>query len=138
LFYSATDNVTCPVKAMARRVADVFTITGDPETPLYKTSSSRAPIINQAQITKAVRRAITRLGLKHKFFTATNTGSHSLRAGGSTDLKLNGANITSIMKQGRWTILTFLTYIHNQLSHLSASNLLMMSNPITLFNLLSI
>jgi uncharacterized membrane protein AbrB (regulator of aidB expression) len=71
-------------------------------------------------------------------FTSTNTGFHSLRAGGAMALKLNGADMTTLVKQGRWTSLTFLTYIHNQISHLSASNSLMMSNPIPFFNLFSV
>ena len=46
-------------------------------------------------------------------------GSHSLRAGGATALKLHGYDDTTIKKSGRWTSLTFLQYIHNQISHLS-------------------
>jgi hypothetical protein len=138
LFHCAINNVTCPIKALSRHVADALKVTGNQETPLYQMPSTRTPSITQDHITKAVRRAITRLGLKHKGFTSTNTGSHSLRAGGAMALKLNGADMATIMKQGRWTSLTFLTYIHNHISHLSASNSLMMSNPIPFFNLLSV
>ena len=46
-------------------------------------------------------------------------GVHSLRAGGAMALKLHGENDTTIMKTGRWTSLTFLQYIHNQIAHLS-------------------
>jgi hypothetical protein len=138
LFHSAIDNVTCPVKCLARCFANALFVTGDPETPLYRTSSRREPSTTQARITKAVRRTITKIGLKHKEFTATNKGSHSLRACGSMALKLNGADIATIMKQGMWTSLTFLTYIHNQMYHLSSSNSMMMSNPIPFFNLLSV
>ena len=46
-------------------------------------------------------------------------GAHSLRAGGAMALKLNGINDTTIMKIGRWTSLTFLQYIHNQIAHLA-------------------
>jgi hypothetical protein len=53
-------------------------------------------------------------------------------------LKPNGAEITTITKQGRWTSLAFLTYIQNQISHLLASNYLMMSNPIPFFNILCV
>jgi hypothetical protein len=71
--------------------------------------------------------AIAKLGLTHKRFKSTNTGSHSLRAGLVMALKSNGAYITTITKQGRWASLTFLTYIHNQISHLLASNSLIPS-----------
>jgi hypothetical protein len=42
-------------------------------------------------------------------------------------LKLNVVDTAAIMKQGRWISLTFLTYIHNQISHLSASNSMLVS-----------
>jgi hypothetical protein len=138
LFHIAIDNVTCPINALSRRVADALKVTGNQETPLYQTSSTRTPSIMQAHIAKTVCRAITRIGLKHKGFTSTNTGYHTLRAGGAMALKLNGVDMATLMKQGRWRSLTFLTYIHNQISHISASNSLMMSNPITFFNLLSV
>ena len=34
-------------------------------------------------------------------------------------MKLHGESDTTIMKMGRWTSLTFLQYIHNQIVHLS-------------------
>ena len=45
--------------------------------------------------------------------------AHSLRAGGAMTLKLNGIKDTTIMKISRWTLLTFLQYIHNQIAHLA-------------------
>ena len=44
---------------------------------------------------------------------------HSLRAGGAMAMKLMGIADTIIMKHGRWSGLTFLMYIHNQIAHLS-------------------
>ena len=46
-------------------------------------------------------------------------GAHSLRAGGAMALKLHVIDDTTIMKIGRWTSLTFLQYIHNQMDHLA-------------------
>ena len=46
-------------------------------------------------------------------------GAHSLRAGGAMAMKLQGVSDTIIVKQGRWSGLTFLVYIHNQIAHLS-------------------
>ena len=36
-------------------------------------------------------------------------------------MKLNGCDMVQIMKAGRWTSLTFLTCIHNQIAHLGAN-----------------
>jgi hypothetical protein len=47
-------------------------------------------------------------------------GTHSLRAPGAMALKLQGVSDSTIMKIGRWTGLTFLTYIHTQTGALIA------------------
>ena len=36
-------------------------------------------------------------------------------------MKLNGCDLITIIKAGRWMSLTFLTYIHNQIVHLGAN-----------------
>jgi hypothetical protein len=36
LFHNTIDNVTCPIKALARRVTDALKVTGNQKTPLYK------------------------------------------------------------------------------------------------------
>jgi hypothetical protein len=46
-------------------------------------------------------------------------GAHSLRASGAMALKLNGYTAEDIMKIGRWTSTTFLTYIHSQIAALN-------------------
>jgi len=38
------------------------------------------------------------------------------------------------MKVGRWTTLTFLTYIHNQIAHLTAPIAHAMARPVPFFN----
>ncbi len=59
------------------------------------------------------------LGLDKAGIDTDLIGAHSLRAGGAMALKLMGGSDTVIMKQGRWSGLTFLMYIHNQIAHLS-------------------
>ena len=59
------------------------------------------------------------LGLDKQGLDADLLGAHSLRAGGAMALKLMGVADTIIMKHGRWSGLTFLMYIHNQIAHLS-------------------
>ena len=61
-------------------------------------------------------------------------GAHSLRAGGAMALKLHGYDDTTIMKMGRWTSLTFLQYIHNQIAHLSKDISTKMSMPLPFVN----
>ena len=68
---------------------------------------------------KGIRGAVTTLE-RHKYgINPDLVGVHSLRARGAMALKLHGESDTTIMKIGRWTSLTFLQYIHNQIAHLS-------------------
>ena len=60
--------------------------------------------------------------------------AHSLRTGGAMALKLHGYDDTTIMKMGRWTSLTFLQYIHNQIAHLSKDISKKMSIPLPFVN----
>ena len=54
-----------------------------------------------------------------KGYTVDRVLSHSLRAGGAMAMKLSGASDSTIMRIGRWTSLTYLTYIHSQIGALS-------------------
>ena len=56
-------------------------------------------------------------------------GVHSLRLGGEMVLKLHGHIDTIIMKIGRWSGLTFLQYIHNQIARLAKDMPKKMSTP---------
>ena len=53
-------------------------------------------------------------------------------------LKLHGYADTTIMKMGRWTSLTFLQYIHNQIAHLSCDIAKKMSVPLPFVNVAAI
>jgi len=50
-------------------------------------------------------------------------------------LFLSGATPKTIMKMGRWTSTTFMTYIHEQVDLLSHNVLARMSNDVTFANL---
>ena len=81
-------------------------------------------------IRSTVRSAVRDLGLHRQGIKAEDVGSHSLRAGGAMAMKLNGCDLISIMKTGRWTSLTFLTYILNQIAHLGANVTQRMAHPV--------
>ena len=65
-------------------------------------------------------------------------GAHSLCAGGAMALKFHGYDDTTIMKMGRWTSLTFLQYINNQISHLPKDISKKMSIPLPFVNVAAI
>jgi hypothetical protein len=76
-------------------------------------------------------------GLYSQGYTPRRIGSHSLRASGAMALKLNGSDEATIMKVGRWSSKTFLTYIHEQIGALSAGLSLRMSTRISFQNVAS-
>jgi hypothetical protein len=92
IYHTACPTSFCPVKALARRVSSIMA-QGCPSTTAL---SHVGPGTDLKRI-----------------------GSHSLRASGAMALKLQGVDDSLIMKIGRWTGLTFLTYIHAQIGALN-------------------
>jgi hypothetical protein len=122
----------CPVKALARRVSSILAINPDATTPLSFVSPGihlTAPIIKAG-----VHNAALQTRLPTKGYPLKQIGTHSLRASGAMALKLNGYGKTEIMKLGRWTSTTFLTYIHSQIAALSAGIATRMTRHIEFFN----
>ena len=70
-------------------------------------------------VIKMVRDTVKDLKLHLQAIYHNLVGANSLCSGGAMALKLHGYYDTTIMKMGQWTSLTFLQYIHNQISHLS-------------------
>ena len=85
-----------------------------------------------------IRHAAKNLELHKSGIDIDLIGNHSLRAGGAMALKLLGKSDTIIMKVGRWSGLTFLQYIHNQIAHLSHNLAAEMSQDIPFLNIASI
>jgi len=126
-------HVVCPVRALARRVSRIVRAGGTLDSPISLLSRDGAHA-SAGMIRCAVRDAVTSLQLHRQGIPASAVGSHSLRAGGAMAMKLNGCDLITIMKQGRWTSLTFLTYIHNQIAHLGANIAARMAHPVPFFS----
>ena len=75
--------------------------------------------VSDRDITIAVRWGATCDGLLDRDYTLERVSSHSLRAGGAMALALAGESPTIIMRVGRWTLATYLTYIHSQIGALA-------------------
>jgi hypothetical protein len=70
-------------------------------------------------INTLIHRAALETNLVAQGYDLKHIGSHSLRASGAMALKLQGVDDSLIMKIGRWTGLTLLTYIHAQIGALN-------------------
>ena len=116
----AISQPACPVKALAHIVHHILSNGGTGETLLCSYHQQESwHTIDAATMVAQVRQVGAKLKLHEQAIDPDLIGAHSLRAGGAMALKLHGYNDTTIMKMGRWTSLTFLQYIHNQISHLS-------------------
>ena len=126
----------CPVAALARRVESIMATTNDPSLPLSLlcTGDERHRHVTASMVRMAIRGAVAATGLSQRGILPSRVGSHSLRAGGAMAMKLNGCDLITIMKTGRWTSLTFLTYIHNQIAHLGANITHRMAQPVPFFS----
>ena len=116
--HEAIGTSICPVAALARRVHHLAAHSKESKLPLgtvFKTKRKRGAVSDR-DIATAVRWGALMDNLLEQGYTLDRVSSHSLRSGGAMALKLNGADSETIMRVGRWTSLTYLTYIHTQIS----------------------
>ena len=133
----------CPIKALAYRVNHILTHGGTDDSLLCsyyltKDKKSKCKQITSADIIRTIRSATKVLKLDKQAIDPDLVGAHSLRAGGAMALKLHGYDDTTIMKVGRWTSLTFLQYVHNQIAHLAKDVSKKMSIPLPFLNIAAI
>jgi hypothetical protein len=117
IHHTACPGGFCPVKALARRVQSVLAQGRPDTTPL---SFVRAGLhVVASNITALIHQAALETNLVAQGYDLKRVSTHSLRASGAMALKLQGVDDSLIMKLGRWTGLTFLTYIHSQIGALN-------------------
>ena len=127
-----------PTQAMARRISQIIADGGTADSLLcdYKLTTDGPWLsITASDIIEMVRDTVKILKLHLNGIDPDLVGAHSLRAGGAVALKLHGISDTTIMKQGRWSGLTFLMYIHNQIAHLSHDLSQKMSTELPFINI---
>jgi hypothetical protein len=132
--HEAFGDPICPVAALARRVANISLglLLGTLDT-VYHGSTAISKVTDR-DIGIAVQWGAIYDGLLLRGYTLNRILSHSLRVGGAMALKLSGALDSTIMRVGRWTSLTYLTYIHTQIGALTAGLARKMSAAFTFHN----
>ena len=134
-----TGTTAFPVSALAHIVYDILSNGWDEDPLLCSIWNGKTWVdIEAHHIIKMVCDTAKKLKLHHQTIDHDLVGAHSLRAGIAMALKLHGYDDTTIMKMGRWTSLTFLQYIHNQISHLSKDISKKMSIPLPFVNVAAI
>ena len=89
-------------------------------------------------VIKMVRDTVKNLKLHLQAIYHDLLCAHALRSGVSMALKLHGYDDMTIMIMGRWMSLTFLQYIHVQISHLSKNISAKMCKSLPFVNVASI
>ena len=108
-----------PVCSLARRVHHILEHGGTTDSYICEYWDGLTfQTVTPNDLIASIRVSIVLLGLDKAGINPDLVGVHSLRAGGAMALKLHGELDTTIMKMGRWSSLTFLMYIHNQIGHL--------------------
>lgn len=128
-----------PIAALAQRVHHILSNGGNNDSLLCMYYlGDQFHSVESKDIVALVRNAAKTLQLNKHAIDPDLIGAHSLRAGGVMALKLHGESDTTIMKMGRWTSLTFLQYIHNQIAHLSKDVSEKMSIPLPFVNITAV
>jgi hypothetical protein len=97
-------------------------------------TGGRISRVSDQDIGIAVRWGATLDNLVSKSYTLNRVSAHSLQAGGAMAMKLSGASDSTIMQVKRWSLLTYLTYIHSQIGALTAGVAWKMSTAFTFQN----
>jgi hypothetical protein len=122
----------CPVRALARRISSILAFGVGIETPL---SFVRPGLhVLATDISRLVKYGARTANLEAQGYDLRRVNTHSLRASGAMALKLQGETDSTIMKLGRWTGLTFLTYIHAQIGALNVGLAQRMATRIEFIN----
>jgi hypothetical protein len=108
----------CPVAALARRVANIQAGPARGNINIVYHAGGHVSWVTDRDIGIAVRWGATSDQLTSRGYTLHRVSSHSLRAGGAMAMKLSSASDSTIMRDGRWSSLTYLTYIHLQIGAL--------------------
>ena len=129
-----------PVTALARRVHHILSNGGNEDNLLadYIDENGKWHTVTSSQMRVGVREGVRVLELHKNGIDIDLIGVHSLRAGGAMALKLQGVSDTIIQKQGRWTSMTFLQYIHNQIAYLTKGLSTKMHTKLTFCNIANI
>jgi hypothetical protein len=117
--YTSGDPFMDPVKAAARLI---FRLHGrDGCTPLgtYVNERGVSGRVTGSAVLAAVRLAAVRCNLADYGYDLKRVGTHSLRSGGATQLKLTGYDDDMVMKLGRWSGPTYLHYIQTQIGEVT-------------------
>ena len=120
LHHTASGNTLCPVRCAARLVHQIAALPESTGLGTYVLPNGAVRQVTASEIRSAVQMGAVGDNLEAMGYDIARIGSHSLRSGGATHLKLCGYDETTIKKLGRWSSNTYLRYIQTMIGELSA------------------
>jgi len=114
------DHWLCPVRCGARLVHELANLSPGTGLGTYFDEHGVLRRITAAEIRAGIQLGAIGDNLINCGYDLARIGSHSLRTGGATHLKLLGYDSDTIKKLGRWTSDTYLRYIQSQIGNLMA------------------
>jgi len=133
--FTSGDAVLDPVPAAARLVHALRGKHQDTPLGAYTSETGATLSIRARDIIAAVRLGAAGDNLEAAGYDLQRIGSHSLRAGGATNLKLAGYDDDIIKKLGRWSSNTYLHYIQSQMSNLTIGVASRMARSLRFYNI---
>lgn len=119
LHHFASGRALCPVRSAVLLVHPIAHLPRDTGLGTYISADGAIRRVNAAEVRAAVHCGAVGDGLPARGYDLDRIGSHSLRSGGATHLKLCGCDELTIMKLGRWSSNTYLRYIQTQIGELN-------------------
>ena len=112
------DDITCPVRALARRVIHIRNNTTNWRTTISAIfNKSVRHDVTDKDIRSSIKYAAEMLQYPElKGIPVERVDTHSLRSGGANALSLSGYSDREIQKMGRWRSATFKEYIREELA----------------------
>jgi hypothetical protein len=127
------NNPLCPCKAAARRLAQMRRCDPPNANAILRLYAPNKHV-SATNMAGGIRVAALRSMIWLQGYDLLRIGPHSLRASGDMQLKLNGASDSVIQKLGRWSNMTWLQYLHGQISCLTSGLSARMATPVLYFN----
>ncbi len=134
MHHDAVGGIICPVAALAHRIDNLRGMRASTLLSTVCLPPTRTTWVLDWDVITALRWGATYNCLMAKGYMVNRVSLHSLRAGGATAMKLSHTMDSMIMWIGRWTSLTYLTYIPSQIGALSAGVARKMSQQFTFQN----
>jgi hypothetical protein len=124
----------CPVQAVARRFNASRRADPNNTHAMLSLVAPRTHVVAK-HVSQVLQRAAFRTTIWLEGFELNRIGPHSIRASGAMALYLNNVSEQQICLIGRWKSKTWMTYIHTQISAVSAGLSRLMARPVVFHNI---